>query len=181
VVEFLRRHSLVTLLISVILIAAGSWGVFFQDSDDLSDTAMFLAFGGFVVFCIGAVGLMIILFRPIEFSKDDAARWEVTRLEGKTRFMMKFAAFASPFLIGVFAAIWDTADLATFVLIVCLFLGVALLAAHSLWQYFQREHTAVAASANKDGAEKQLQEPPPDEIAGATSEPDRSWVFRKRS
>ena len=178
-IEFLRRHSLVTLLISAILIAAGTWAVFFQDPEDISGMAMFLAFAGFLVFCIGAVGLMIVSFRPIEFTKDDAARWEVTRLEGKSWFMIKFLAIASPFLIGVMAAIWDSADATSFLLILCLFLGLALVAGRSLWQFFQREHSVVAASGTKDISVKQLDEPVPNDIADVNTEREGSKVFRK--
>lgn len=178
-IDFLRRHSLVTLLISVILIAAGSWGVFFQDPEDISGTAMFLAFAGFLVFCLGTVGLMIIIFRPIEFSKQDAARWEVRRLEGKTWFMIKFVAIASPFLIGVFSAIWDTADATSFVIVVILFLGLALLAGHSLWQFFQREHSVVSASESKDRPVKRLDERVPTDISDVNTDREGSKVLRK--
>ena len=188
-VEFLRRHSLVTLLISVILIAAGSWAVLFQDPDDVSDTAMFLLYSGFIASCIGFVGLMIIIFRPVAFSKDDAAQWELARLGGKPWFVLKVLVWALPFLVGVVVAIWETADLVSLALVFSLFLGLSVLGAHALWEFFQRQHTAVTSYATEDGTEKQPQEPvtpmldagrPSGEISDVKSDRETSSVDRKR-
>src|SRR5687768_7707233 len=96
--KYLRSHPYLTLIVSSVLILAGAGVLFVGDPEDISDSGMFLGFAGFLTFCIGMVGLMIVIFQPIPLTRGAAEDWEIVRLEGKSRFVRRFLLGASPLL-----------------------------------------------------------------------------------
>ena len=149
----LRAHPFATLVVSVALVLVGGWLVFSDQGGDLSGADMLINFGGFVAFCVGLVGVMIIVLRPLPFSADDAASWEVTRARGRTKFLALFVLFSSPVLLGALFGAWRGSEgsLGTVTVITVLFLGLALLAGSELWKYFEHRHSQIARSEASRG------------------------------
>ena len=146
--EFLRSHPYLTFSVSAILALLGGGFIFLSDPEDISGGAMILSFASFLAFCVGAVGIMILMFRPISFSKEDAASWELVRMNKKWSFVGTFMLFAIPVLAGVFLS---TGPTFAFIIASLLFFGLAALGGLELWKYFERRHHAyVARDQNKD-------------------------------
>ena len=110
---------------------------------------MIVTLAGFVAWCVGLVLIMVLVFRPIEFTRADAGSWEVTRAEGKRRFIVRFILGTLPFLGGVILALRSDIVADKAFVVVLLFLGLAILAAHQFWKYFEYQHQRAAKEAAK--------------------------------
>ena len=160
--KYLRSHPYLTLLVSSVLILAGAGVLFVLDPDYVSDAGTMLPFGGFLAFCVGMVGLMIVIFQPLALTRDAAADWEIVRLEGKGRFIRRFLLGASPLLIGILAPVVWNED---FDSPASSFLQIGLLAtvlfvttiaiAFRFWNHLGHQHSVASAGENAglDGAD----------------------------
>lgn len=159
--RFLRSHPYLTLAISSLLTLAGAAALFLPDRNDVSDSGMLLAYGGFLAFCVGLVGFMIVVFQPIPFTKDVAADWEIVKLEGRGRFVRRFLLGVSPLLIGILApVVWNedftspTFSILKIALLAIVLLVTTIAIALRFWKDFGAQHSVVSseAAAGRTGA-----------------------------
>ena len=149
-IEFLRRHQLLTLSVSVPMVLIGAGFLFLSDPEDLSDRSMWLSLGSFVAFCVGLVGI-ISLFRPISFSKTDSARWELVRIHKKWNFVGRFILGAIPVLAGVFISMGPDLTVSSFVILSVVIFGLAALVGVRFWKHSERQYASQAVSSKTDG------------------------------
>lgn len=153
--RFLRSHPLLAASVSLVLLVLGTWLVFSPDTNDISDAAMTMTFVGFLSFCLGAVGILILVVRPVVFSKLRVGSWETIRVQGKRHFISRFLLFASPILVGVLMVlIWNVksnSDLVRGIIVMIVFTGTVVLAALEFWKHFERQHqTELRTSHQSD-------------------------------
>jgi hypothetical protein len=140
----------------------GSYAVFFGHSEDISEGEIIVTFAGFAAAFAGLVGLMILFFRPVAFGRREAARWEMTRIEGKSKFIGRFLLASLPLLLAVLlpVALSETFESFTVSILKISVVSVIMLAimtavGFELWKHFEGQHSVTTGKVDTDAVNGQ--------------------------